>query len=387
LAVDRVGAPVTRADEVPLFGPRNGALRRVHLEAHAPFDESYDARHHALPRVFATDVDVAVVRVTHESMSAPRELAIEFVEYDVAEKWGKWASLRYPLLRAHHHAIRHHDVRFEHPANENEPRSIAQSLCETRHQSLAIHPIEEFLQIEIHHPLVTRLHMSLRFGDRRMATSTRSKPVALRVKRRLIQGFEHHPYGFLHHAVDHVWNAEPALTSARLRNPYAPDISGHVRPRTQRGAQDLQRLVEMLAHLVDALTVGTWRSLVRRYLSKRSSQTVANCTHHRRRGALFSALTSSTALCRRTVATGPTGEAGATSLRGARRTPRLASLLLVTGIAAASPPSPLLSRCRCLTATISRNSDRLPAVTSRASSRRCRRGSIGSSLSTTRAPT
>ena len=46
-------------------------------------DESRDALHHPLPGPFAADVDVAVVRVSHEPVPASLQLPVEFVEHDV----------------------------------------------------------------------------------------------------------------------------------------------------------------------------------------------------------------------------------------------------------------------------------------------------------------
>jgi hypothetical protein len=94
----RLRGAQTETDEVPLFGTRYGALRDVHLQAHSPFDESYDALHHALPSAFAADVNAAVVRIPNESMPAPIKLTIELVQHDVAEQRGGWAALRHSLV-------------------------------------------------------------------------------------------------------------------------------------------------------------------------------------------------------------------------------------------------------------------------------------------------
>jgi hypothetical protein len=55
----------------------------VHLELEPVRKEARDIRHHPLSRSSAADVDVAVIRIPHEAMLAPFELAVEFIEHDV----------------------------------------------------------------------------------------------------------------------------------------------------------------------------------------------------------------------------------------------------------------------------------------------------------------
>ena len=73
--------------------------------------------------------------------------------------------------------------------------------------------IEEFLQIEVHHPLISFFQILLGLGNCRMATSSRSKAVALRMERWLIDWFEDQSNCFLNHPVDDIWNAKTPLPS------------------------------------------------------------------------------------------------------------------------------------------------------------------------------
>ena len=63
------------------------------------------------------------------------------------------------------------------PISPSSRRSL-DSLRELRGQPLVADEIEELLQIKVHHPLVAVLEMLLGLGDRRVAASARSKPVA-----------------------------------------------------------------------------------------------------------------------------------------------------------------------------------------------------------------
>src|SRR5215207_2991048 len=108
--------PESKAEEVPFFWSGHGALVRVHDEPQALLDEAAYARHHTLAGALALDEDVRVVRVAHEAVTATVELPIELVQHDVAEQRRQRSTLRCPLLRAHHHSIRHHHLGLEHPA-------------------------------------------------------------------------------------------------------------------------------------------------------------------------------------------------------------------------------------------------------------------------------
>ncbi len=124
-----------------------------------------------------------------------------------------------------------------------------------------------------------------------MAATARSKSVAARMKRRLVQWFEHHPYSLLHHAVDHVGNPQPSLTSACFRNPYPPDIARLVRsPRSVRRTSSSAAARRGASHLVDALSIRTGRTSIRRYFLKGHPQKGSHPFHRRRTWLLRSLL-------------------------------------------------------------------------------------------------
>jgi len=53
-------------------------------------------------------------------------------------------------------------------------------------------------------PTRTFFQILHRFGDGRLATATRTKPVTARVECRFIHRFEHLTYGLLNHSVNHL---------------------------------------------------------------------------------------------------------------------------------------------------------------------------------------
>jgi len=46
-----------------------------------------------LTRSFAANVDVTVVRISNKAMSPALQLAVEFIEHEIAEQGRKWTSL------------------------------------------------------------------------------------------------------------------------------------------------------------------------------------------------------------------------------------------------------------------------------------------------------
>ncbi len=76
----------TESEKLPLLRSRHRALLVVYLELEPLRDESRDAVHHPLTRPFATNVNVAIVRVSNKTMSPALQFPVEFVEHEVAEQ-------------------------------------------------------------------------------------------------------------------------------------------------------------------------------------------------------------------------------------------------------------------------------------------------------------
>ena len=76
------------AQEDPLPGAVNGAFGDVDLECQSLFKESGETGHDPLTAASALHVDVAVVGVTAEDVTAPLQFLVELVEQDVRQKGG-----------------------------------------------------------------------------------------------------------------------------------------------------------------------------------------------------------------------------------------------------------------------------------------------------------
>ena len=129
-----------------------------------------------LVMAFEEEFGVEIPDDAAEKISTVKD-AIEFIQHDVTEQRTQRASLRHAHVRARSHAIRHDYFRFEPASDEREHASIRDSLCEPRHQTLVPDPIEETLQIQVDHPLIPFVHVLGRFGDCRVAATSRSKTV------------------------------------------------------------------------------------------------------------------------------------------------------------------------------------------------------------------
>src|SRR3954454_20415274 len=85
------------AKERPLPRPGGGTLLRVDLKLEAPFEEASKTRHHPQAGLFAADIDVAVVRISHEPVATTLELAVQLVQHEVREQRRERSALRRSL--------------------------------------------------------------------------------------------------------------------------------------------------------------------------------------------------------------------------------------------------------------------------------------------------
>src|ERR1700736_1306158 len=85
------------AEERPVPRSGDGTLLRVDLQLEASFDEAGQARHDPPAGLFAADVDVTVIRVSHEPVAAALKLAIQFIQHEIREQGGGRPALGGPF--------------------------------------------------------------------------------------------------------------------------------------------------------------------------------------------------------------------------------------------------------------------------------------------------
>src|ERR1700686_1834005 len=88
-------AAKAEAQELNLVGSAYATFLLVDREPHARLQKSSDRCHDALPGALAAHEDVAIIRVTNEPETPPRQFTIQFVEHDV---WRERTSLRRSFL-------------------------------------------------------------------------------------------------------------------------------------------------------------------------------------------------------------------------------------------------------------------------------------------------
>ena len=108
-------------------------------------------------------------------------------------------------------------------------------LRDAAHQFVVVDPIEEFLQIEIHHPVVAFGDVLLRLGHGLMRRPSRSKPVAVWRERPIPSALEDLHHRLLDEAIQHRRDAKLAHPAVRLGDLDPPHRLRFVGPRQQTG--------------------------------------------------------------------------------------------------------------------------------------------------------
>ncbi len=71
------------AKERSLPRPGDGTLLRVDLQLETPLDEAGQILHDPVACLLAADIDVAVIRVSHETVATVLKFAIQFVQHEI----------------------------------------------------------------------------------------------------------------------------------------------------------------------------------------------------------------------------------------------------------------------------------------------------------------
>ena len=85
------------AKERPLPRPGDGALLRIDPELETSLDEAGQACHDPVAGLSTADIDVAVIRISHESVATTLKFAIQFIQHEIREQGGERAALRGPF--------------------------------------------------------------------------------------------------------------------------------------------------------------------------------------------------------------------------------------------------------------------------------------------------
>jgi site-specific DNA recombinase len=173
----------------------------------------------------------------------------------------EWPALRRPLIPLHHHPIAH-DSGVQVRPDQPQHCGVLDALPEPVHQDVVVDPVEELLQVHVHHDPPSRLHVRLRGQNRIVRSPSGPEAVAVLAEGGIEQRLQHLQQRLLDQPIRHRRDAQLALAPVRLRNPHPSYRSRPVRPPQQTVTDVGPGGLEVLASLFDVQTVHPRRPLV-----------------------------------------------------------------------------------------------------------------------------
>ncbi|MNG14945.1 hypothetical protein D3C84_987390 [compost metagenome] len=122
------------------------------------------------------------------------------------------------------HSIGHHP-RFQEAANQPQEANVLHPIGESSHQHIMIDSIEEFLQINVHHPVLSFGYILFRLGHRIQRASLRAKAVATLRECRLENRLQYLMERLLDESIHHRGHAErsnPAIGLGDVHSAHCP---------------------------------------------------------------------------------------------------------------------------------------------------------------------
>src|SRR5438477_1924653 len=256
------------AEERPVPRPSDGALLRVDLQLQTSFDEAGQARHDPLTSLFAADVDVTVIRVSHKPVAATLELAIQLIQHEVREQGREWTALRRPFSAfLEQSAIEHTGCQVSPNKPENPP--IRDPRRHRRHQPVVVDPIEEPGQVDVHDEPIAFDDAGLCLRHRLVSGAARPKAEAVLAECRVPLRLQPLQDRLLDHAIDHGWNAEAARSAGRLRDSHPTHRLRLIAPLEQLIFDFGPARFEDARQLFDGHAVDAGRPLVAHHCTQR----------------------------------------------------------------------------------------------------------------------
>ncbi len=117
-------------------------------------------------------------------------------------KGSKRPALWRSLIHRSHQPVFHH-TRLQERSNQPEHSLVGDAQRQRLHQSIMVDPVEELLQIQIHHPAAAFGYVLLRLGHRLVRRASGPEPVAVFGKLRVPPALQDLHHCLLNHAVQH----------------------------------------------------------------------------------------------------------------------------------------------------------------------------------------
>lgn len=129
------------------------------------------------------------------------------------------ATLRCAFMPLHDHSAVH-DPRIQVGAYQPDNPCVIHALAQAVYQDVMVDPIEELLQVHVHHDTATGLHSPLGGQDRILRSAPRSETVAVLTEGRIKQRLQHLQQRLLDQPIRHRGDAQLALATVRFRDHY-----------------------------------------------------------------------------------------------------------------------------------------------------------------------
>jgi len=199
---------------------------RVNLKFEASLDEASQARHHAQSGLFAADIDVAIIRITHKPVPTTLKLAIQLIQHEVRQQRRERTTLRRPLVACFEQPVRQH-AGGQVASHQSKHPPVRDARRHASHQLVVIDPVEELRQVDIDDELIAFGDIGLRLCHRLMSGALRPEAVAVFAECRVPQRLQPLQHRLLDHAVNDSWHAPIELHSV------ATDLWGRLKSSTR----------------------------------------------------------------------------------------------------------------------------------------------------------
>ena len=144
-----------------------------------------------------------------------------------------------------------------------------------------VRPVEETLQIQIHHPIIPGQDVFLGALYRLMRAAFRTKAIAVVRKRRVEEWLQDLQHRLLNHPVHHRRDTEPPLAALRFRNLYLPYRLGLVAAFQQFLTDPVPVRLAIRLQPVNGYSVDAWRTAIAHHalIGCRHILTAYHCLH------------------------------------------------------------------------------------------------------------
>jgi hypothetical protein len=241
------------------------AFQRIHCESQCVTEEALYACHYPLSCTLASDQYIAVIGITRKAVATPFQLPIQFVKHNVGQHRRERPALR-DSHRCRFGVLTNTDARFEIAVDEPQQIKVRTTVFEPHHQPVVIDPVEECLQVHVHHPTPALSDARLYMSNRLMGGMPRAKSVAVAVKAGFPLRTDHLRNGLLDEAVQHRGYSQATSLPVRFRDLHAPHSPWPVAARQQLGANGWPVAAEIVWQVINRHAVDARRAFVPAYL-------------------------------------------------------------------------------------------------------------------------